>query len=439
MKQNNILGIIRQDAELISDMQAIGELLSGNEHQIAEAFWNEWGKEPLVQATWGKDGFAERIQASAEFVRMKYHNADNMEWLTSIEDRGRQAQSLKIPYVSFVMASAAGQKVTVKILREKLHDDEQQLQQFSDALMRISMIETGMMAESYSLQAQDEVASEHAALANTYRQDIAQSIAATSSLSETLKEGAAQASKSANGMLTKTSEVASAAEQSADAMREAAQTAGALINVISDTRGEVERAAEITSEATAHARTAVSVSETLSQQAGAIESILSLIREIAGQTNLLALNATIEAARAGDAGRGFAVVAQEVKSLANQTADATDDIGAKIAAIQTATTKSVEATMAIRLAVENANSSSGRIRDAMDRQSTSVTAITAAVDETALAADMMSGTIATISSDTETIVEQIAELSQGFVKADNKISKLNERGQQFVEKLVGRI
>ena len=98
-------------------------------------------------------------------------------------------------------------------------------------------------------------------------------------------------------MLGKTSEVAAAAEQSAVAMREAAQTAAGLIRAIEDARQEVEAAAEIATRASGQAGDAVVMSETLSDHAKSIESILGLIRDIAGQTNLLALNATIEAAQ----------------------------------------------------------------------------------------------------------------------------------------------
>ena len=80
----------------------------------------------------------------------------------------------------------------------------------------------------------------------------------------------------------------------------------------------------------------------LAKAAQTIGDVVKLIQSVAGQTNLLALNATIEAARAGEAGRGFAVVASEVKSLAVQTARATDQIGAQIAAVQTSTRTAVE-------------------------------------------------------------------------------------------------
>src|SRR5437879_13713246 len=107
--------------------------------------------------------------------------------------------------------------------------------------------------------------------------------------------------------------------------------------------------------------------ESLSITAQKIGDVVRLINDIAGQTNLLALKATIEAARAGEAGRVFAVVASEVKSLANQTAKATDEIRAQIASMQ-------QVTMSAVGAIRNIGQTIGEINDV-------TTAIAAAVDE----------------------------------------------------------
>jgi methyl-accepting chemotaxis protein len=216
-------------------------------------------------------------------------------------------------------------------------------------------------------------------------------------------------------------------------MREAAQTAAGLIRAIEDARSEVEVAAGVATRAGDQADRAVEVSQALSSHVEAIESILSLIRDIAGQTNLLALNATIEAARAGDAGRGFAVVAQEVKSLASQTARATDDIATKIGAIQTATRQTLEANDSIQHTVEEVQTSADRIRKAMEMQAQTVTMITAAVDETALAADSMSSTIAAIRADTENVASEIDEVEKSFGEVDAQMANFKASAGKFVQ------
>lgn len=281
-------------------------------------------------------------------------------------------------------------------------------------------------------------ASQHQGLADqgrTFRSNISETLSRALDDSRGLRERTGQTSQSARGMLGKTSEVAAAAEQSALAMREAAHTAAGLIRAIEESRAEVEVAAQIATRAADRSVHAVAISEVLSDHAQAIESILGLIRDIAGQTNLLALNATIEAARAGDAGRGFAVVAQEVKSLASQTARATDDIAAKIAAIQAATRQTVEANGAIRDIVGEVQTSAERIRTTMEAQAQTVTMITAAVDETALAADSMSTTISAIRSDTENVAGEIDHLEAGFRRVDGELSKLETITGDFVSRI----
>jgi methyl-accepting chemotaxis protein len=436
MSTNRVFEKIKSNTSLLATMREIGGFLVGSEREVATAFWGSWGKDANVAKLWGDDGFAAGIEKSAIFFLNKYQRPETLDWLTSIEDRARMAKKAGIEFITFVEASSAAQSATMTILEDKLAGDQHSLRRFTQTLMTVSMLEVGMMGETYATVSFEIGRDAQNEMANAYAEEISTTIETSAADSKTLVVNAENAAHSVKNMLAKTSEVAIAAEQSAVAMREAAATAGGLISVIENTRGEVDIAAQVADEATAHAQTAVEVAKNLSVQAGAIESILGIIREIAGQTNLLALNATIEAARAGDAGRGFAVVAQEVKSLAQQTASATNDISSKIIAIQSASSQSLETTQAIHGSVEKVHTSADRIRAAMDKQAGSVTAITAAVDETALAADMMSGTLASISSDTRAINDEIAALAAGFVNTDKQLAELNKRGQQFVEKLV---
>ena len=120
-----------------------------------------------------------------------------------------------------------------------------------------------------------------------------------------------------------------------------------------------------------------------------------------------------------------------MKSLANETARATDDIAGKITAIQQATRGSVSANQSIQATIVEVQQSAQRIRDAMDAQAPTVTSITAAVDETALAADSMSSTIASIRNDSGMVASEISVLSQEFGKMGGRLQQLEQAASEF--------
>ncbi len=191
--------------------------------------------------------------------------------------------------------------------------------------------------------------------------------------------------------------VAGAAEQASINVQTVASAAEELNRSIREIAQQVEHSSEISKTAViASERTNVTV-QGLADAAARIGEVLGLISDIANRTNLLALNATIEAARAGEAGKGFAVVASEVKSLAQQTAKATNDIAGQIDAVQLATQDAV-----------------GAIRDigqTITRMNEIAAAIAAAVEEQSAATDEIARNVSQVSSGTGEVTSHITAVS----------------------------
>ncbi len=218
----------------------------------------------------------------------------------------------------------------------------------------------------------------------------------TSRQSETVAEAGQQASVNVQA-------VAGAAEQLTASIIEISRQVATCSSVAADAVTEAERSSETVS--------------TLVEAGRRIGEVVSLINGIASQTNLLALNATIEAARAGDAGKGFAVVASEVKTLATQTARATEEIGAQISAIQTATNQTAMAIRGIQTTIQNVSEIAVAIASAVEEQGAATREIASNVHQAALRTEIVSGTIGEVSDsarETGTSAEQVQSAAAGL-------------------------
>ena len=282
-------------------------------------------------------------------------------------------------------------------LQEGLEKGRQSLE--SEIENARSAIRLEITAELHaSIPAAPELPSCNSEAVNAKIQDILNRLIAPSqSQIETLQTSAKGLAGLTDRTAAKTGDVAEASETAMANVEAVSAAASELATSIQEISKQVGQSASIAAQAMRDAEKTNGTVLGLAATANKIGEVVKLINDIAAQTNLLSLNATIEAARAGEAGKGFAVVANEVKSLANQTGKATEEIAAQIGDMQVVTGEAVAAIEAIGTTIQQINQIAAGISAAVEEQNAATREIARSVDQAASATRSVGGHIGDVS------------------------------------------
>ena len=209
-----------------------------------------------------------------------------------------------------------------------------------------------------------------------------------------------------------------------------------LITSIAEIGRQLEFTNNVVQAAVSEAKATDGQIEALAIAAQKIGDVVKLIRDIAGQTNLLALNATIEAARAGEAGRGFAVVASEVKTLAVQTAKATEDIAAQILGVQSSTTEAVEAIRRIADRMREINKYTSAVAASIEQQSAATGQISSNVTHAAEETNVVGAVLGKVNEAATHTSASAGAVLDGSQAVEAAVSELRTEVEDFLRKVV---
>jgi len=304
------------------------------------------------------------------------------------------------------------------------------VQVFKDNAVRTKALEAEQVEQKR--RAEEERRAAMLQLAKQFEESIGGVIQTMTGAVSDLQESSEEMASTANETSAQATTVATAAEQASTNVQTVASAAEELSGSIGEISRQVAQASEIASAAVNEAeRTNVKV-QGLARAAEKIGEVVALITDIAEQTNLLALNATIEAARAGDAGKGFAVVASEVKNLANQTAKATDEIGAQITGIQTATQEAVSAIESITKTISKINEVNAGVASAVEEQGAATQEIARNVEQAAAGTQEVSANIAGVNEAATETGTAAAGMRSAAGDLSRQSAKLREEVDRFL-------
>jgi len=295
--------------------------------------------------------------------------------------------------------------------------------------------DTEARAEAERRRLAEERRSELLALAESFESSVRDVVQSVSASAEEMRSTATLMVSTADDTTRQSQTVANASSQASENVQTVASAAEELAGSTAEIGRQVAESSRVASQAVAEAERTSATVQSLAEAAQRIGEVAALIGGIATQTNLLALNATIEAARAGEAGKGFAIVASEVKTLATQTAKATEEIGGQIRSIQDATRGAVDAIVTINGIIGRISEIATSVASAVEEQSATTRDIARNVQQAATGTHDVSENITGVSRSASETGQAATMVHQAASDLALQSDKLNSEVEQFLTRV----
>jgi methyl-accepting chemotaxis protein len=307
------------------------------------------------------------------------------------------------------------------------------VQIFKDNAVRIRGLEEAETATQTRTAAERRAAMEN--IASDFERSVTGIVRSVSTAAAGMQTTAQSMTATASDASARAATVGAASESASNNVGTVAAAAEELSSSVAEISRQVARSSEIANKAVGDAERTNSTVQALSTGAEKIGEVVKLIHSIAAQTNLLALNATIEAARAGESGRGFAVVASEVKALANQTAKATEEISAQVAAMQSSTSEAVSSIGGITETIAQMSEITVSISAAIDQQGDATREIARNIQSVAAGSSEISTHIGGVTTAASATGKAATDVLSNARELDNQSGMLRNAVDEFLAKV----